>query len=250
LGLSELRKKIAIIPQDPVLFQGSVRSNLDPFEAATDAQVWTALEQSYMRDAVEDMGGLSAMVEEEGSNFSVGQRQLLCMARALLRQAKIIVLDEATASVDQETDKLLQIGFRKYFADCTQLAIAHRLHTIMDADKILVMDRGVAAQFDSPLNLLNKRRGLFYELVRATGRQTARLLRAIAEGRVSVIDGLNSQDLGDVSPPPVVVAQEDVDVQVWEGVDPPSDVGGIVSGLSESSDGRFSDYAYDSEYDE
>ena len=190
LGLEQLRSKLSIIPQDPVLFQGTVRANLDPFETYTDLQVWDALEGSFMKSAVEDMGGLAAIVEEEGANFSVGQRQLLCMARALLRDAQIVILDEATASVDNATDRLLQIGFRKQFEGKTQLAIAHRLHTIMDADRILVMDDGRAVQFDSPLNLLDLRSGLFHSLVKGTGRKTAKILRKIAEGKLGVVEGL------------------------------------------------------------
>ncbi|KNC46638.1 ATP-binding cassette transporter [Thecamonas trahens ATCC 50062] len=249
IGLKQLRKQMAIIPQDPVLFLGTVRANLDPFDAASDDEVWYALEQAYMKQAVVDMGGLAAMVEEEGANFSVGQRQLLCMARALLRKAKIIVLDEATASVDTETDQLIQSSIRRAFTDdITTLTIAHRLHTIMDSDKILVMDNGVAAQFDSPLRLLNKQRGLFYELVKGTGRNTARVLRALAEGKISILQSLDDDaaaSLEAVLPPdaepPIPVESASVYGSYYSDAEPSAEVweGDVVPQLSGGDDDAF-----------
>nr|XP_046270771.1 multidrug resistance-associated protein 1 [Scatophagus argus] len=169
LGLHELRSRITIIPQDPVLFSGSLRMNLDPFDNYSDEEVWRALEYSHLKSFVSSLPNkLSHECSEGGENLSVGQRQLLCLARALLRKTKILVLDEATAAVDMETDNLIQSTIRSQFEDCTVLTIAHRLNTIMDYTRVLVLDKGEMAEFDSPSNLIAKR-GDFYSMAKDAG---------------------------------------------------------------------------------
>nr|XP_047936057.1 ATP-binding cassette sub-family C member 10 isoform X2 [Anser cygnoides]XP_047936058.1 ATP-binding cassette sub-family C member 10 isoform X2 [Anser cygnoides]XP_047936059.1 ATP-binding cassette sub-family C member 10 isoform X2 [Anser cygnoides] len=167
VGLEELRSRLAIIPQDPFLFSGSIRENLDPQGKRTDAELHEVLEQCHLRDAVTQMGGLDSELGERGKSLSVGQRQLVCLARALLTQAKVLCIDEATASVDQRTDQLLQQTIRQRFADKTVLTIAHRLNTVLDSDRVLVMQAGRAAELDSPSSLSQKEGSLFQRLLRS-----------------------------------------------------------------------------------
>jgi len=162
IGLNSLRTKVTVIPQDPVLFSGTVRKNLDPFGNYSDIQVWDSLRRAQLESLVHS---LSENVEENGANFSVGQRQLLCIARALLAAPKIILMDEATAAVDIKTDFLIQQSIRKEFANCTCLTIAHRLSTILDSDKVLVMDQGTAVEFDAPKKLAANHTSLFFALL-------------------------------------------------------------------------------------
>ncbi|XP_011309864.1 probable multidrug resistance-associated protein lethal(2)03659 [Fopius arisanus] len=170
VSLENLRRNIAIIPQEPVLFSGTLRKNLDPFEDFTDAALWTALEQVELKESViKEVDGLHSKVVDKGGNFSVGQRQLVCLARAILRNNKILVLDEATANVDPHTDMLIQKTIRSKFMACTVLTIAHRLNTIMDSDKIIVMDNGEIVEFDHPYVLLKNQKGKFSSLVKKTG---------------------------------------------------------------------------------
>nr|CAB3219626.1 multidrug resistance-associated protein 1-like [Phallusia mammillata] len=169
MGLQDLRSKLSIIPQDPVLFSGSLRMNLDPFDAYSDEQLWSALEHSHLKNFVESLPSkLEHEVSEGGENLSVGQRQLVCLARALLRNSKILVLDEATAAVDFETDDLIQATIRVQFEQCTTFTIAHRLNTIMDSTRVIVLDAGRIAEFDSPQNLL-KKKGIFYGMAKDAG---------------------------------------------------------------------------------
>ncbi|NXB65935.1 MRP7 protein, partial [Struthidea cinerea] len=165
VGLEELRSRLAIIPQDPFLFSGSIRENLDPQGKRTDAELREVLEQCHLWDAVTQMGGLDSELGERGKSLSVGQRQLVCLARALLTQAKVLCIDEATASVDQKTDQLLQQTIRQRFADKTVLTIAHRLNTILDSDRVLVMQAGRVAELDSPARLSQKDGSLFQHLL-------------------------------------------------------------------------------------
>uniref|UniRef100_A0A8C4T0M2 ABC-type glutathione-S-conjugate transporter n=1 Tax=Erpetoichthys calabaricus TaxID=27687 RepID=A0A8C4T0M2_ERPCA len=169
IGLHDLREKLNIIPQDPVLFSGTVRENLDPLGSHSDSELWMALELCHLKDFVQSLPEhIHHEVAEGGENLSVGQRQLLCLTRALLRKTKVLILDEATASIDLETDNLVQMTIRKTFSDCTILTIAHRLHTIMDSDRVLVLDSGRVVEFDSPENLLEKG-GVFYHMVSEAG---------------------------------------------------------------------------------
>ncbi|XP_056647583.1 probable multidrug resistance-associated protein lethal(2)03659 [Diorhabda sublineata] len=180
IKLEKLRSKISIIPQEPILFSGTLRKNLDPFDEYSDEELWQVLEKVELRNAVDELpSGLESKIAEGGINFSLGQRQLLCLARAIIRNNKILVLDEATANVDPMTDEIIQSTIKEKFENCTVLTIAHRLHTIMDSDKILVMEGGEAVEFGHPYSLLLKK-GTFYDLVRETGSTTALNLEAIA----------------------------------------------------------------------
>uniref|UniRef100_A0A3B3DPP9 ATP-binding cassette sub-family C member 5 n=1 Tax=Oryzias melastigma TaxID=30732 RepID=A0A3B3DPP9_ORYME len=155
IGLADLRSKLSIIPQDPVLFSGTVRSNLDPFNRYGEDMIWDALERSHMKECVSQLPQkLDSEVVENGENFSVGERQLLCVARALLRQCKVLILDEATAAMDPETDALIQETIRSSFHHCTTLTIAHRLHTVLACDRIMVLNQGQVVEFDEPSRLL------------------------------------------------------------------------------------------------
>ncbi|CUI15196.1 ABC transporter, putative, partial [Bodo saltans] len=170
LKMKDLRNKITIIPQDPMLFQGTVRSNLDPFSQVSDDEVWRVLDTVGISERVKRDGeGLECVVAEKGANFSVGQRQLLCLARALLKNCKILLLDEATASVDFEADALIQRTLRTAFKDCTVLTIAHRLATVIDSDRIMLMEHGVLKEYDSPANLVRSDESLFNAMLKRLG---------------------------------------------------------------------------------
>ncbi len=167
IGLTELRNAVGIIPQNPVLFSGTIRSNMDPFDDYTDEQIWDALEGCGMKSAIAEMPNLlQAPVAEYGDNLSQGQRQLLCLGRALLKKCRILLLDEATSSVDYETDKEIQQTLRRAFAGCTVLTIAHRVNTILDSDKILVMVDGKVGEYGSPDDLLGDRNSIFTDIVK------------------------------------------------------------------------------------
>ncbi|EFN85517.1 Probable multidrug resistance-associated protein lethal(2)03659 [Harpegnathos saltator] len=180
IALHDFRSKISIIPQEPFLFTGSLRRNLDPFDRYSDAMLWQALEDVELKDTISDLAaGLDTKVSDEGSNFSVGQRQLLCLARAIIKNNRIMVLDEATANIDPYTDSLIQKTVRTKFINCTVFTIAHRLNTIMDSDRIFVMDAGHLVEFDHPYILLQQK-GRFYNMVQQTGAVMAENLTDIA----------------------------------------------------------------------
>ncbi|XP_025017040.1 canalicular multispecific organic anion transporter 1 isoform X2 [Tetranychus urticae] len=166
-GLHDLRQRLTIIPQDPVLFSATFRKNFDPFHKYSDSEIWKALELANLKEYVASLeSGLDYSIAEGGENLSVGQRQLVCLTRALLRKTQVLVLDEATAAVDVETDELIQETIRREFADCTIVTIAHRLNTIMDYDKIIVMDKGKIVEYDSPINLLANKNSIFYSMAK------------------------------------------------------------------------------------
>lgn len=182
VSLERLRSSIAIIPQEPVLFSGSLRKNLDRFDEYSDETLWSALDQVELKNTISEMpNGLHSIVSEGGSNFSVGQRQLLCLARAIIKNNKILVLDEATANVDPQTDALIQLTIRRKFSDCTVLTIAHRLQTIMDSDKVLVMDAGRVLEFGTPFQLLQNKEGVFTGMVEQAGRAIVENLHSAVE---------------------------------------------------------------------
>uniref|UniRef100_A0A8D0BB66 ABC-type glutathione-S-conjugate transporter n=1 Tax=Salvator merianae TaxID=96440 RepID=A0A8D0BB66_SALMN len=169
VGLHDLRRSITVIPQDPVLFSGSLRMNLDPLDTSSDEEIWAALEQTLLKNFVLDLPDqLAYECSEGGLNLSVGQRQLICLARALLQKAKILVLDEATAAMDLETELRVRSTVRTLFRECTVLTIAHRVNTIMDHDRILVIESGQVAEFDTPEALIAQK-GLFYRMAEESG---------------------------------------------------------------------------------
>ncbi|KAL6759443.1 ABC transporter [Haematococcus lacustris] len=181
LPLSEVRSRLAIIPQEPVMFKGTVRSNLDPFNDATDAELWHSLDMVHMKEAVADMpNGLDANVAEGGSNFSLGQKQLICMARCVIKKTHVLVLDEATAAMDLQTDSLIQKTIRRVFKGRTTITIAHRLDTIIFSDRILAMAAGELKEFDTPDNLLRLPTSMFNKLVNDTGPHASASLRKMA----------------------------------------------------------------------
>ncbi|KAJ2514779.1 hypothetical protein H4217_005564, partial [Coemansia sp. RSA 1939] len=199
IGLEDLRRNVTIVPQDPVLFNGTIRFNLDPFDEHPDELLWEALRRTHLvrednsqatstaagvintddtdsKDVVAlgRMAGifttLDAEIKENGNNLSAGQRQLVALARALVRRSKLIIMDEATASVDFDTDSRIQNTIRgPEFANSTLLCIAHRLRTIIDYDKVLVLDNGRVAEFDTPYNLLQKEGGIFRSMCKESG---------------------------------------------------------------------------------
>lgn len=170
MGLQSVRSQLTIIPQDPVLFSGTLRFNLDPKNKYSDAKILRSLEHAHLLPFVNNLSeGLNHECSEGGSNLSVGQRQLVCLARALLRHTKVLVLDEATAAIDLETDELIQNTIRSEFSDCTVITIAHRLNTILDYDKVIVLDSGQIVEENSPDELLSDKQSIFYSMASNAG---------------------------------------------------------------------------------
>ncbi|KAJ4725238.1 ABC transporter C family member 3 [Melia azedarach] len=166
IGLHDLRSRLSIIPQDPTMFEGTVRSNLDPLEEYTDEEVWEALDKCQLGYEVRKKEGkLDSRVTENGENWSMGQRQLVCLGRVLLKKSKVLVLDEATASVDTATDNLIQQTLRQHFSDCTVITIAHRITSVIDSDMVLLLSHGLIEEYDSPTKLLENKSSSFAQLV-------------------------------------------------------------------------------------
>ena len=168
LNIRALRSSVAVIPQRPFIFNDTQRRNLDPWEEHTDDEVWAVLEKVQLSSTVGSRGSLDEVLQlvitEGRNNLSVGERQLICLARALLQNAKIILLDEATANVDYLTDRMIQDVIRKEMAECMVLTIAHRLDTVLEYDRIMVLEKGEIVEFDQPDVLLQKRDGFLSEL--------------------------------------------------------------------------------------
>lgn len=166
IGLHDLRSRLSIIPQDPTMFEGTVRSNLDPLEEYTDDQIWEALDKCQLGEEVRKKEGkLDSIVTENGENWSMGQRQLVCLGRVLLKRSKVLVLDEATASVDTATDNLIQQTLKEHFSDCTVVIIAHRITSVIDSDMVVLLSDGLVEECDSPLRLLENKSSSFAKLV-------------------------------------------------------------------------------------
>ncbi|XP_078337789.1 multidrug resistance-associated protein 1-like isoform X2 [Crassostrea virginica] len=170
LGLHDCRSKLTILPQDPVLFAGTLRMNIDPMNQYSDVEIWNALEHAHLKSYVQSLSlGLESECGEGGSKLSLGQKQMVCLARSLLKKTKVLILDEATASVDLETDELIQRTIRQEFQECTVLTIAHRMNTVLDYDRIIVLDNGCVMEFDTPEHLLTDHNSIFYELAKTAG---------------------------------------------------------------------------------
>ncbi|KAJ0602528.1 putative ABC-type xenobiotic transporter [Helianthus annuus] len=166
IGLHDLRSSFGIIPQEPTLFTGSIRYNLDPLSEHSDQEIWKVLEKCQLREVIQDKKeGLDSLVVQDGSNWSLGQRQLFCLGRALLKRRKILVLDEATASIDNATDTIIQKTIREEFKDCTVITVAHRIPTVVDCTMVLVMKDGKVMEYDKPVTLMNEPASLFAQLV-------------------------------------------------------------------------------------
>ncbi|KAJ9182556.1 hypothetical protein P3X46_006540 [Hevea brasiliensis] len=166
IGVHDLRSRLSIIPQDPTMFEGTVRSNLDPLEEYTDEQIWEALDKCQLGDEVRKKEKkLDSTVTENGENWSMGQRQLVCLGRVLLKKSKVLVLDEATASVDTATDNLIQQTIRQHFSDCTVITIAHRITSVLDSDMVLLLSQGLIEEYDTPIKLLENNSSSFAQLV-------------------------------------------------------------------------------------
>ncbi|PIA26392.1 hypothetical protein AQUCO_09400033v1 [Aquilegia coerulea] len=166
IGLHDLRSRLSIIPQEPTMFEGTMRSNLDPLEEYKDELIWEALDKCQLGDEVRrKKEKLDSLVTENGENWSTGQRQLVCLGRVLLKRSKILVLDEATSSVDTATDNLMQKTLRQHFSESTVITIAHRITSVLDSDKVLYLDNGQVVEYDSPNKLLENKSSSFAKLV-------------------------------------------------------------------------------------
>jgi ABC-type multidrug transport system fused ATPase/permease subunit len=192
IGLTDLRSRLTIIPQDPTILSGTLRSTLDVFDEYTDAEIYESLRRVHLipsEDTPEEAADtvnanvfrdLDSKVSEGGENFSTGEKQLLCMARAILKRSKVLVMDEATASVDYATDELIGKTIRHEFAESTILTIAHRLRTVIDYDRVMLLEQGRIIEFDRPATLLGNPTSKFYALCKATGKDEFSMLKKMA----------------------------------------------------------------------
>jgi ABC-type multidrug transport system fused ATPase/permease subunit len=178
VNLHKLRSSMAIIPQEPVMFSGTLRYNLDPFDQYDDSKLIDVLRKCLLGALVDNKEGLQAKVEMMGSNFSLGTQQLICLARAMLNPSPILLLDEATAALDSDTNAAVNQVLKQHFNERTIFTIAHRLDTIIDSDRILVMNAGVVAEYDTPQTLLDDSSSIFYELCLNTGDAQFEVLKA------------------------------------------------------------------------
>ncbi|KAF6165228.1 hypothetical protein GIB67_030410 [Kingdonia uniflora] len=198
IGLYDLRSRLSIIPQDPTLFQGTLRKNLDPLDHHLDFEIWEVLNKCHLEEIVrQDQMLLDATVAEDGENWSLGQRQLVCLARVLLKKRKILVLDEATASVDTGTDNLIQRTLREETSNCTVITVAHRIPTVIDNDFVMVLDEGKIIEYDSPAQLLKDNSSAFSKLVMEFLRRSSKSERRAAPVVLEALDGTQK-----MSPPP------------------------------------------------
>ncbi|KAF9973931.1 hypothetical protein BGZ73_002800 [Actinomortierella ambigua] len=220
MGLRDLRSKIAIIPQEPVLFVGTIRSNLDPFNRRTDQEIWAALDAVHLSENIKQNMPLKleTPIIENGRNFSLGQRQLFCIARAILFQSRILVLDEATSAVDLQTDLLIQDTIKKNFAHCTVLMIAHRLNTIIECDKILVMEDGRVVEFDRPAKLIQQEKGYFHALVKQSGPDAVNRLQTMLREHGIALDDTGSPLASSAAAPSPTMAASSLPLSAGEAL--------------------------------
>uniref|UniRef100_A0A452FNI3 Multidrug resistance-associated protein 4-like n=2 Tax=Capra hircus TaxID=9925 RepID=A0A452FNI3_CAPHI len=177
MGLHDLRKKMSVVPQEPVLFIGTMKENLDPFKEHKEEDLWNALEEVQLKETIQGLPGkMETELAESGSNLSVGQRQLLCLARALLRKNKILIMDEATSNVDPRTDELIRKIIHGTFVQCTVITITNRLSSVVDSDRIMVLDSGKLEEYDKPHVLLHNKSSLFYKMAQHLGETEANAL--------------------------------------------------------------------------
>uniref|UniRef100_A0AAA9RX99 Multidrug resistance-associated protein 4 n=1 Tax=Bos taurus TaxID=9913 RepID=A0AAA9RX99_BOVIN len=182
IGLHDLRKKMSVAPQEPVLFIGTLRKNLDPFNEYLEEELWNVLEEVQLKEAIKALPSeMNTELAESGLNLSVGQRQLVCLARAILRKNQILILDKATSNVDPRTGELIQKKIHEKFADCTVLTITHRLSTVIDCEQILVLDSGRQKEYTRPYDLLQNTDSLFYKMVQKLGKAEASALTEMAK---------------------------------------------------------------------
>ncbi|EYC42852.1 hypothetical protein Y032_0515g2785 [Ancylostoma ceylanicum] len=209
VGLHRLRRAMSFIPQDPVLFAGTIRSNLDPNNLFTDSELWSALEKTYLKTLISNLDKkLESEVTAGGENFSVGERQLMCLARALLMKSKIVLLDEATASLDMSTDKLIQKVIREVFQDATVILIAHRLENVYGLDRVLMMDGGKVVEFDRPEVLLNKTASELRILVRQTAGADEIFVESEGGGSESSPEIMDKREINDSESVPEIINKD------------------------------------------